>query len=390
MNSLNNRLLNSMKKLISCTLFVTACLTSLLLTGCDPKKQETAPPLPPEVTVAFPTVQDVTNYKYFTGYTEARKEIDIRARVEGYLDSFSFEPGTLVKKGDLLFTIDPSPFEADVARAQADLETKLAEQKLADATLQRKESAHKQKAVSEIAVLEARAQVSKAKAQVKESKAMLITAQLQLSYTKMYAPDDGHISRNLVDAGNLVGAGGDKTLLATLVNYSPIFAYFNMDERSFLAFRKTFHKAGDSTLADTPIPVDLSLEGDSGYPYSGEGDFISNQVDLSTGTILVRASFANEDLFIMPGLFAKVRIPLNVRKDALLVPETALSSDQRGRFLLSVQSDGTVEYKAVETGALVDGLRVITNGIKDDDNIVIKGIQRARPGAKVSAKRAQD
>ena len=388
MNYPNNRLFNSMKNFITHTVLVTACLTGLLLSGCEEKKQETPPP-PPEVTVASPTVQDVTNYKYFTGYTEAQKEIDLRARVEGYLDSFSFEPGSLVKKGDLLFTIDPKPFAADVAKAQAELDTRHAELKLADATLKRKESAYKQKAVSELAVLEARAEVSKAKAQVKESKAMLITAQLQLSYTKVYAPEDGRISRNLVDVGNLVGAGGDKTLLATLVNYDPIYVYFNMDERSLLAFKKSFRKAEVKNISDSPVPVDLGLEGDSGYPYSGVGDYISNKLDLSTGTILVRALFANKDLYIMPGLFAKVRIPVSESKNALLVPEIALSSDQRGRYLLSVLNDGTVEYKSVETGALVDGLRVITKGITEEDNIIVNGIQRARPGAKVTAKRTQ-
>lgn len=379
-----------MKNLIPHTILIVACLTGLLLSGCEQQKQQIPPPPPPEVTVAHPTVQDVTNYKYFTGYTEAQKEIDLRARVEGYLDGFFFNPGSLVKKGDLLFTIDPRPFAADVAKAQAELDTRHAERNLAEATLKRKESAYKQKAVSELAVLEARAEVSKAKAQVKESEAMLITAQLQLSYTNIYAPEDGRISRNLVDVGNLVGAGGDKTLLATLVNYAPIFAYFNMDERSLLSFRKSFRESfcqpSDKSEA-APIPIDLALEGDSGYPYSGTGDYISNQVDLSTGTILVRASFANTDMFIMPGLFAKVRIPVSESKDALLVPEIALSSDQRGRFLLSVLEDGTVEYKPVEIGALINGLRVITKGINEDDNIVIKGIQRARPGAKVTAKR---
>ena len=228
--------------------------------------QETAPPPPPEVTVASPTVQDVTNYKYFTGYTEAQKEIDLRARVEGYLDSFSFKPGSLVKKGDLLFTIDPKPFTADVAKAQAELDTRHAERKLADATLKRKESAYKQKAVSELAVLEARAEVSKAKAQMKESKATLITAQLQLSYTKVYAPEDGRISRNLVDVGNLVGAGGDKTLLATLVNYDPIYVYFNMDERSLLAFKKSFRKT----------QTQKNLKKSTRPPYSGLSSGLSS------------------------------------------------------------------------------------------------------------------
>lgn len=380
-----------MKTSISSLLIFTALLCAILVSGCKDKKQPPpAASAPPQVTVASPAVRDVTNHIYFTGYTEARKEIEFRARVEGYLESFSFEPGKLVKKGDLLFTIDPKPFEADVAKAEADLETKQARLKLAEATLKRKESAYKQKAVSELAVLEAKAELSIAQAQVLESEARLTSAQLQLSYTKIYAPENGRISRNLVDNGNLVGAGGDKTLLATLVNYDPIYVYFNMDERSLLLFKKHLQEKGVNDITEDQVFVDLGLGDDTGYPFTGVSDYIANQVDLATGTILVRAKFDNKDLYIIPGLFAKIRIPTHVEKDALLVPETALSSDQRGRYLLSVTADGTVEYKPVEIGALVDGLRVIRKGISRDDMIVVNGIQRARPGAKVTPKTAQN
>ena len=376
-----------MKNFIATSLILTACLTATFLSGCKEKNQQRpAPPPPPEVTVAIPTVQDVTNYAYFTGYTKARMELELRARVEGYLESFSFVPGSLIKKGDLLFSIDPKPFEANVAKAKANLDTRHAELTLADATLKRKESAYNQKAVSELAVLEARAQLSIAQAQVKEAEALLTSAQLQLSYTTIYAPEDGRIGRNLVDEGNLVGAGGDKTLLATLVNYDPIYVYFNMDERSLLLFKRHFRKEGIKEIAPDKIHIDLGLEGDADYPFPGLADYIDNQVDLSTGTVQVRAKFDNKDLFVVPGLFAKLRIPTHVEKDALLVPEIALSSDQRGRFLLTVKDDGIVEYKPVEIGALVKGQRVIRKGINKNEKIIVNGIQRARPGAKVTAK----
>jgi len=379
-----------MKNTISCSLILAITLFCLLLTSCNEKEQKAAtPPPPPVVTVAKPTVQDVINYKYFTGYTEAQKTIGLRARVEGFLESVTFQPGTLVKKGDLLFNIDPKPFEADVDKAKANLETRQAEEKLADATLKRKESAYKQKAVSELAVLEARAELSKAKAQVKESEAELTSTQLQLSYTKIHAPERGRIGRNLADVGNLVGTGGDKTLLATLVKADPIFVYFNMDERSFLLFKNHFKENGKNFKKDE-VTVDLGLEGDSDFPFAGIGDYISNELDLATGTILARASFPNEDLFIIPGLFAKIRIPISNAKASLLIPEVAISSDQRGRFLLTVKEDGTVEYKPIEIGALVSGMRVITKGIKEDDNVIIKGIQRARPGAKVTPQTSKD
>jgi len=379
-----------MKNTICYSIILLYALSGLFLGGCKKKEEKSkVPPPPPAVTVASPTVQDVINYKYFTGYTEAEKSIELRARVEGYLESFTFLPGTLVKKGDLLFSIDDKPFQADVDKAAANLETRQAEEKLAKATLKRKDSAYKQKAVSELAVLEARAELSKAKAQVKETEAELVSAHLQLSYTKIYAPEDGRISRNLVDAGNLVGTGGDKTLLATLVKSDPIYVYFNIDERSLMLFKAAFKEKGKQ-IRKNPIAIQLALEGDSGYPYSGFGDYLSNQLDISTGTILVRATFENKDLFIIPGLFAKIRIPLSESKNALLVPEVAISSDQRGRFLLTVKNDGTVEYKAIEIGPLVSGMRVIKKGINEDDSVIVKGIQRARPGAKVTPQTAKD
>ena len=369
---------------------VTVTLSSFLLSGCLENDEQKAPQQPPPaVTVASPTVQDVTNYKYFTGYTEAEKSIELRARVEGYLDSFTFEPGALVEEGDLLFTIDPKPFEADVEKAQANLETRQAEKELAEATLKRKESAYQQKAVSELAVLEAKAELSKAIAQVKESEAELVSAKLQLSYTKIHAPVSGRISKNLVDVGNLVGTGGDKTLLATLVKSSPMYVYFNMDERSLLLFKRHFKEDGRD-ISKTPARVELALEGDTGYPYVGEGDYLDNQLDRSTGTILARATFANKDLFILPGLYAKIRIPIKETKGALLVPEVAVSADQRGRYLLTVTADGTVEYKPIEPGALLSGMRVIKKGINKDDRVIVKGIQRARPGSKVTPQPAKD
>lgn len=370
--------------------FLTVTLSTFLLSGCLEKEQQQAPQQPPPtVTVATPTVKDVTNYKYFTGYTEAEKSIELRARVEGYLESINFEAGTLVKEGDLLFTIDPRSFEADVEKAQANLETRLAEKDLAQATLKRKESAFQQKAVSELAVLEAKAELSKAIAQVKESEAALVSAKLQLSYTKIHAPVSGRISRNFVDVGNLVGTGGDKTLLATLVKSSPMYVYFNMDERSLLLFKRHF-KGEQKDISKTPARVELALEGDTGYPYLGKGDYLTNELDLSTGTILARATFPNTDLFIIPGLFAKIRVPINESKGAILVPEIAVSADQRGRYVLTVKTDGTVEYRPIEIGALVSGMRVIKKGINKDDRVIVKGIQRARPGSKVTPQPVKD
>ena len=369
------------KRLLLPLLFL---LAFILLPGCR-QKQKKPQPAPPEVTVASPVTQDVTNYIYFTGYTEARKSVDLKARVEGYLQSFNFIPGSLVKEGDLLFIIDPKPFEATVAQAEATLETRLAELQLARATLKRKESAYQEKAVSELTVLEARAQLSQARAEVKGAEAALESAKLDLSYTTIRSPLSGRISRNYVDAGNLVGAGGQQTLLANIVNYDPVYVYFNLDERSLLLYKR--HNRGQQNLhsSNSNKPkVFLKLEGDTDYLYEGRGDYLDNTVDLATGTIQARAVFANKDLFILPGLFAEIRIPYSVSKNALLVPDTALASDQRGRYLLTVNQKNLVEYRPVSIGSLVNGLRVITKGISATDRVIVKGIQRARPGAPVT------
>ncbi len=363
-------------------------LTAFVFSGCDKAKDAAAPPPPPKVTVAAPVVQNITNYVYFTGYTEARKSVELRARVEGYLEKFSFVPGALVNKDDQLFTIDPKPFEAQVAQAQADLQTKQAELKLAEAGLKRKQSAYKEKAVSELTVLEAQADYSKSEAEVKGAEAALTDSRLQLAYTRIHAPISGRISRNLVDVGNLVGAGGDKTLLATIVNYDPIYVYFNLDERSLMLYKKHNSGRAPGTPADRKPTVFLALTGDDGYPREGHGDYLASTVDLSTGTIQARAIFDNHDLFIEPGLFAKIRLPYEKVKDALLVPDAALGADQRGRYLLTVNKDNIVEYKPVKIGSLVDGLRVITKGITAQDSVVVKGIQRARPGAPVTPEKA--
>ena len=361
-------------------------LITPLFSGCEQQQEKAPPSPPPKVTVAVPMVQDVTNYVYFTGYTEARKSVDLQARVEGYLESFSFTSGQMVKKGELLFSIDPKPLQAKLAEAQADLETRRAAAKLAEATLKRKESAYKQKAVSELAVLEAKATLSKSQAQVKGAEAAVTKAELDLSYASIHAPTSGRMGRNLVDAGNLVGAGGEKTLLGKLVNYDPIYVYFNVDERSLMLYKEhnkgqDLHSPGSNKEKTI---VQLGLEGEDGYPHAGFSDYMDNTVDLATGTIQVRAVFDNHDLFIEPGQFSRVRVPVHEEKAALLVPDAALAADQRGRYLLTVNEENIVEYRPVVIGAQVDSMRVIRKGITQADRVVVKGIQRARPGAPVT------
>jgi RND family efflux transporter MFP subunit len=354
--------------------------------GCKQEQPPAEPPPPPTVTVARPLIDDIINYAYFSGYTEAGKSVELQARVEGYLQMIAFPTGGLVEEGDLLFEIDPKPLEAEVAERQANLQTKKAQAELSRATLKRKESGYKQKAVSELAVLEEKANLSKAEAEVRGAEAALIKAQLDLSYTNINAPVSGRISRNLVDAGNLVGSAGDMTLLATIVNYDPVYVYFIMDEGSLMLYKKHNEINSYDDLESLRVPVYLALKGEKNYTRAGIVDYVDNTVDLSTGTIQIRARFDNSDLDILPGQYARVRIPINETTNALLVPEVAISIDQRGRYLLTVDKDNKVVYKPVETGTLQDGMRVITKGISAEDRVIINGIQRARPGNPVTPK----
>lgn len=352
------------------------------IAACDSGKEKYVAPPPPEVTVSQPQKRDVTEYVDFTGTTQAEKSVEIRARVEGFLQSIDFTPASMVKKGDLLFVIDPKPFKAKLDQALADLATAKAQLQLADATLVRKERAFKQRAVSEVEVIQARAEKAKARAAIEAAKASVETAQINLGYTSIHAPIDGRISRNLVDVGNLVGSG-QATLLTSIVKDDPIYVYFSIAENVLLQFIRKHreYEAAPDKMKDPVVYIGLANE--KGYPHKGLADYIDNRVDPQTGTIQVRAVFPNSDHMLVPGLFARVRIPVDTLKDALLVPEQALGSDQGGRYLLVVNDQNTVEYRKVELGSKEGSMQVIKTGLKPEDRVIIKGLQRVRPGSKV-------
>ncbi|MEN6487037.1 MAG: efflux RND transporter periplasmic adaptor subunit [Syntrophobacteraceae bacterium] len=354
-------------------------LAFLLLPGCERKTEFVAPP-PMAVTVARPVQQAVTDYAEYTGVVDAVESVEVRARVEGYLESVRFKPGARVKQGDLLFVIDPRPYQARLDEAKAELARRQAEMINAETILKRKELALQSKAVSELEAVQAKADHDVARAAVLAAQASLQTAELNLSYTRVLAPIGGRISRNMVDVGNLVGAS-ERTLLATIVNDDPVYAYFNVNERDLLQYQQ---KQESPTSGNGRTRVFLGLSGQQGFPFEGRIDYVDNRLDRSTGTIQVRGVFSNRDRRLTAGLYARIQVPTGTRENALLVPESAVGTDQRGEYLLAVNAQNVVEYRQVTTGALVGDLRVIESGISPDDRIVVVGLQRARPGLTVA------
>jgi RND family efflux transporter MFP subunit len=361
-------------------------LALLILASACARGNRYAPPPPSEVTVSQPVEQEVTTYSELAGTTAAVASIDIRARVLGYLKSINFTPGADVKQGDLLFVIEPELYQAKVDQARADLDGKQAQYQAAEEQLQITQAIFARSAGSRADLVQKTQQRDLAKAQVAMARATLEAAQLDLSYTQIYAPISGRIDRNRVDVGNLVGSG-EATLLASIVKHDPIYVYFTMSEREMLQYgdmqrqRRSAAPEGERNVAY------LALTSDTGFPHVGEVDYTSNRVDPNTGTIELRAVFPNPDHLIVPGLFARIRLPL-ARERALLVPEAAVSADQGGQYLLTADDHNVVQYRRVRLGPTVSGgFEVIESGIQKDEWVIVNGLQRARPGSTVKPAR---
>ncbi|MEZ5277173.1 MAG: efflux RND transporter periplasmic adaptor subunit [Opitutaceae bacterium] len=368
-----------MKSIATRPLILTTCL--LGLAGCSPKNTFVQPP-PPEVTVALPDQRDVTVYSEVPGRAEARDTIEIRARVSGYLRSVDFVDGQIVREGDRLFLIEPEPYEAAVKAGEANLSSAIAARDIAQTNYDRRVQAFETKAVSEIDVLTAKANLDSAEAAMLGAEADLTRARINLSYTENFAPATGRIGRRLVSEGNLVG-GGQATLLATLVVQDPIYVYFNLSERVLVPALEKLALIDRTDLRNAP-PVDLELADGSRYGESGRIDYVDNRADAATGTVAIRAVFPNPHGALLPGLYGKVLIPETV-EDALLVPDLSIQRDIGGSYVLVVDHQGTVEARYVELGPKVGYDRVIKSGLNGDERVVVNGLQRARPGITVSA-----
>jgi RND family efflux transporter MFP subunit len=350
------------------------------------KSTATAAPAAPPVTVSTPLQQEIVERDEFTGQFAAVDYVELRARVSGYLQEIHFEDGQLVNKGDLLFVIDPRPYEIQRASAKAQVDQANASIEFASREVSRAEVLRQKDFVAQSTYDQRLQQLRSGTASLEAAKAAVRDAELNLEFSRIMAPLSGRIGRHEVSIGNLVSGGntGPTTLLTSIVSLDPIYFYFDMSEADFLAYQRAVAQGKLMSTRDDPVPVDARLIDEKGWTHKGRIDFVDNQVDRGAGTIRVRAVFPNPNLLITPGQFGRIRVPGSEPYQALLVPDAAVVTDQSRKLLMTVADDGTVVPKIVRPGPTYEGLRIIRDGIAPTDRIVINGLIRARPGAKVT------
>ncbi len=354
-----------------------------VLAGCTAGSAEQAePPPPPAVTAARVVVQDLKDWADFTGRLEAASRVEVRPRVGGYVESVHFEEGGRVEQGELLFLIDPRPFEAEVARLTAERERARAELEVSRSYRDRAERLLAQKATSREEFERLAADAAVAEAALASVEAALDAAELDLSFTRVAAPISGRVSRALVKPGNLVDGA---TLLTTVVADDPIHAYFDVDEHTYL---ELIRGTADADGERHGLTAFVGLANESGYPHSARLDFVDNHVDPDQGTIRARAVLSNDDGKFTPGLFARIRVVGDRNYRAALVDERAIGTDLDRKYVLVVDEHGVAQYRPVELGRSIDGMRVVTSGLSGSDRVIVNGLQRVRPGMPVAAAEA--
>lgn len=361
-------------------------LLALVVASCN-KPQAGAPMQfpPPGVTVSTPLQQEIQEWDEFTGRIDAIETVEIRPRVSGYLDQVHFKSGQMVKKGDLLFTIDPRPFQAVLDRADAELQR--AKTKL-DLTKREMERAARLTEAKAISAEEAETKITayrEASDGLRAAEAALKAVALDVEFCSVRSPINGRVSREMVTAGNYVsGAAGFTTLLTTVVNAEKVYAYADVDESTFLRYQRQSTAGTGTHLTDKVTSAEMQLEGESGYPHKGRIESFDNRIQGTTGSILVRAIFDNKDGTLRPGSFVRMRLPAGQPYNGMLVTEHAIGTDQGQKFVLTVGKDNMTEYKTVELGPLLGQNRVIRSGLTKDDQVIINGLAKVRPGMPVS------
>lgn len=357
---------------------LVALLGAALTSACGDRAQaQGGPPPAPPVSVAPAVQKPIADSEEFTGRLEALETVDIRPRIGGTIDRVHFRDGATVKKGDLLFSIDPRPYQAEVARAESQLAAAQSRAELAQAELARAQKLLDAKAVSRQEFDQLGSGSRTAQADIQAAQAALRVARLNVEYTAVRAPIAGRLSRAIVTAGNLVD---DKTVLTTLVATHKVYAYFDGSEQTFLRLRKA---------NDAELRVRMGLADETGFPHTGKVDFIDNRLNTQTGAIRIRAVFDNAKGEFTPGLFARLQMSGSGTHDAVLTPERAIGTDQSKKFVFVVGANGAAEFREVRLGALIGGMRVITTGLKPGELVVVNGLQRVRPGAPLSPQKLE-
>lgn len=362
-------------------------ITIALLPGfaaCEGRRPAMPDMSAPEVTVSTPIVKEIRDRIEYSGYTRAIETVTVRPRVTGYVESFHFMPQTRIQKGQLLFVIDLRPFKVQLDKAEADVLARLATIDKAEFDAKRVTELMKTGSAAEDERVATASRLDAARADLAAARAAVEQAKLQLDYAQVKAPISGRISRNLVDPGNLVTA--DDTALAMITNDDDVHVYFDVSEQDALTVRDRI-RAEQGTFEHVAAlekrPASMGLMNEEGYPHDGYIDYCDTQLNRSTGTVQVRARFPNPDGLLLPGLFARIQIPIGEPYKSILVTERAIGSDQGQRFLMVVTDKNIAEYRKVKIGVLRDGLRVITEGIGATDKIIVNGLQRVRPGMSV-------
>jgi multidrug efflux system membrane fusion protein len=362
--------------------FGLALMAVALLLGCKKQNAFIAPP-PPQVGVAHPSRQEVTPYLHMTGNAQAVNQVDLVARVQGFLQAINYQDGASAKQGDTLFTIEPAPYEAKLQQAQASLASAEAQLVQSEAEYNRQASLGRSDFSSRSVVDQARATRDSNQANLSNLQAGVTLAAINLGYTRVTAPFDGQVTSHQVSVGTLVGVTGPTTL-ATIVQLDPIRVIGTISEQDVLRVKETLPKRPLEPSDIAKVPIEVGLMNETGYPHHGTLDYAAPDLDPATGTLTIRGILQNSERALLPGMFTRMRIPLTLQKSvALLVPDLALGADQGGRYLLVVDKDDVVQQRPVQTGEAVGDLRVITSGLAVDDRVVVNGLQKAIPGAKV-------